>query len=172
MKGNETLLDKAETNVHVATLLLSDNSLINLAAFHIQQAYELMYAHVLEMYGLKYSFSHSIKQLIEDCIKYNIIFPYNVFIAGNAKYISDMKVKARYEKNYEVDTDLLSNALTTLRVLLRTVNELEDLSAVEFYKTNKSTNSDLADEVALAHNYYPNNNAKQFIVRNNHVNKV
>ena len=65
---NETLIDKAEQNLHCAAALKeafsSDDSYLNYIAYHIQQAVELTIKYILENNGVIYPKTHAIDQLI------------------------------------------------------------------------------------------------------------
>ena len=168
MNENETLLDKAEANVRVALLLLTEDSdaMVNLAAYHVQQAYELMYNHILEMNGIKHNFKHDIQQLLNSCINHNLVFPYNSYIADNADVITDMESKTRYVKNYSVSVTTVKHAISAIRSLLDTAKILSEASSTQelcLDDTHIDT-SNISNNVVRAKNLYPNENAKRFIV--------
>lgn len=168
MNENETLLDKAEANIRVALLILTqdyDDAMVNFAAYHVQQSYELMYKHILERNGIKYNFKHDIQQLLDSCISNNLIFPYNSYIADNADVITNMESKTRYIKNYSVSITTVKHAISAIRPLLETAKILNEAPSIqELHISDTCTDTlNVSDNIVRAKNLYPNENAKRFI---------
>lgn len=101
--NNDTLLGKAESNLFAAETVLqasTDDSVVNIAAYHVQQAVELSLKHVLECSGIKYLHTHAIEDLVD-------LLPeeaeYIAELIGDAAYMfTSWEAKTRYVKGFSV----------------------------------------------------------------------
>ena len=134
---NDTLLGMAKNNLTVAKemyrLYPDDNGIVNLVAYHLQQAVELSLKHFFETHGIKYDRTHDIGDL---CSKIPDDY-YELFrdIDLYAAKLTQMESKTRYLKAYSVATreiklgfDLANNIinkLTKLDVEENNINTLE-----------------------------------------------
>ena len=100
---NDSLLGKAQANLQVAELALrasTDDAVLNIVAYHIQQAIELAIKHALECEGIRYPKAHEIEVLIQ-------LLPGSyadiVGMLGRDSYMfTSWEAKTRYIKGFKV----------------------------------------------------------------------
>lgn len=101
---DETLLDRAASNFRTALKNYRDSTgderELNYVGYWLQQATELCIKHCLEMNGVRYSHSHSIEDLIDECDENGVGLQYTDEFYSFAPAISKWESKTRYIKNY------------------------------------------------------------------------
>lgn len=125
---NETLHDKAALNLRAARMLHSvketDESMINIVGYHVQQAVELELKHLLEINGVAYPKTHNIGQLMDALdesgvytlltSRTEILNQVNMF-AGT---FTEWESKTRYIKNFRLGIRQLDMGLEIATKLL------------------------------------------------------
>lgn len=103
LKG-ETLLDRAVSNFRVALKnyrdSIGDERELNYVGYWLQQSAELCIKHCLEMNGVRYSHTHSIEDLLDECDENHVGLQYTDEFYNFAPAISKWESKTRYIKNY------------------------------------------------------------------------
>ena len=124
MTENETLLDKAKSNLFQAKILFryrtEDESIINGVAYHLQQTVELALKHHLEMMGVEYSKTHDIEVLLHQLD--DSFFPELYPWAGT---ITLMEAKTRYIKNYRASLRTVENVFPLSEKLIQYIEMIE-----------------------------------------------
>ncbi|MCD8211633.1 MAG: HEPN domain-containing protein, partial [Oscillospiraceae bacterium] len=124
---SETLLDKAIQNYDIANLICSssfaDESHLNYAAYHLQQAVETAIKFILEENGCEYSRTHNIEQLIHEAESNEINTFTDGYIKSHAEMFSIWETNTRYVMNYKAEISKISDALGGVNRYLRTVEQ-------------------------------------------------
>lgn len=118
--SNDTLLEKAQANLQVAEVSLnvsSDDAIINIVAYHLQQAVELALKHILEISGIRYPKTHAIEELVE-------LLPKDVSeisdILGDSAYMfTSWEAKTRYVKGFRVSLKEIDRGMQKTRAVLQ-----------------------------------------------------
>ena len=125
---NDTLLGMAKNNMTVAKemykLYPNDNGIVNLVAYHLQQAIELTLKHFFETHGIRYDRTHDISDL---CSKIPDDY-YELFrnIDIYASKITQMESKTRYLKSYSIATREVDLGFNLANDIITKVSQLED----------------------------------------------
>lgn len=101
---DETLLDRAVYNYVSAVknyrYSLGDERDLNLVGYLLQQSCELTIKHFMEYNGIRYAHTHSIEDLLDDCVANNVPIQFDDSLYDFAPAISKWESKTRYIKNY------------------------------------------------------------------------
>ena len=125
---NDTLLGMAKNNMTVAKemykLYPNDNGIVNLVAYHLQQAIELTLKHFFETHGIRYDRTHDISDL---CSKIPDDY-YELFrnIDIYASKITQMESKTRYLKSYSIATREVDLGFNLANDIITKISQLED----------------------------------------------
>lgn len=139
---NDTLLGMAKNNLTVAKemykLYPNDNGIVNLVAYHLQQAIELAIKHFFEMHGIKYERTHDISDL---CAKipdeyYELFREIDIY----ASKITQMESKTRYLKSYSVATREVKLGFDLATNIIHKLNELETVEDEKNTNEHQNTN--------------------------------
>lgn len=124
---NDTLLGMAKNNLTVAKemyhLYPDDNGIVNLVAYHLQQAIELALKHFCETHGIKYDRTHDIGDL---CSKlpdeyYDLFSEIDIY----ASKITQMESKTRYLKSYSVAAREINMGFNLANDIINKLTKLE-----------------------------------------------
>lgn len=103
---DETLLDIAVSNYRTALKNYRDSTgderEFNYVGYFLQQATELCIKHCLEMNGIRYSHTHDIEDLLDECDETGTEISYTEEFYNFAPAISKWESKTRYIKNYKL----------------------------------------------------------------------
>ena len=118
----ETLLDRAKLNYKMAEknfdFILEDDVYLNLVGYLLQQSLELALKHLLEINGIKYPKTHSIRDLIE-------MLPEG-YSTSDIEVISDTvtswESKTRYIKNFRLSKRQLEEGFEVIGKFLNAIN--------------------------------------------------
>ena len=113
--SEETLLDRAYTNLQAARVLLQanqgDDLFCNIIAYHLQQAIELSIKYQLEQEGVNYPHEHDIGILIRVAQKHGVELCITDYIEEHSDMLSNWESKTRYVKNYLVELRRIEKAI-------------------------------------------------------------
>lgn len=120
---NETLLDKAFTNMETAEIIYKfrdgDEAKLNMAGYHLQQAVELCCKHYLEMNGVRYEKTHDITELLDRCEKEVGQLPeMSDYVYEHSEMFTMWESKTRYIKNYILSDKKVQRALEEVKTFL------------------------------------------------------
>jgi HEPN domain-containing protein len=127
--SNDTLLGMAKNNLTVARemykLYPNDNGIVNLVAYHLQQAIELTIKHFFETHGIKYDRTHDISDL---CSKLPDEY-YEIFrsIDLYASKLTQMESKTRYLKSYSVAAREVKLGFELATDIVQKITELDSI---------------------------------------------
>ena len=141
---NDTLLGMAKNNLTVAKemykLYPNDNGIVNLVAYHLQQAIELTLKHFFETHGIKYDRTHDISDL---CSKIPDDY-YELFrnIDIYASKITQMESKTRYLKSYSVATREVDLGFNLASDIIAKISKLEVEEDIKNQLQHEEQNND------------------------------
>ncbi len=127
----QTLLDMAKAQFKTYDIIMGvardDKSQVKSAAYHLQQAAELMLKHCIEISGIAYPKTHDIGQLL-GVMDFSQIFSENILtmLTMSSGTITEMESKTRYIKDYHLS---LSIVLGVAAVAQSALVEVEQYSA-------------------------------------------
>lgn len=102
--SGETLLNRAIYNYKQALKVFKystgDERDMNFVGYLLQQCTELSIKHFLEVNGIRYSHTHSIEDLLDECDKNNVFIQYSEEFYLFSPAISKWESKTRYIKDY------------------------------------------------------------------------
>lgn len=127
MKGDETLLDIAESNLKVAELLYQkktdDEFFLNITGYHLQQSIELALKHYLETNAIEYPKTHNINDLL-DLVPESEQKQFE-YLDGIADSVTQLESKTRYIKNYRVSERIIKRAMKSAETLIKQIRSIE-----------------------------------------------
>ena len=128
MNTDETLLDMAERNMEIASILYSrkesDEGFLNHVGYHLQQCVELALKHFLETHGIAYAFTHDIDELLDQVpAEHRALFESISDLAGT---ITNMEAKTRYIKNYRLSERIVSRVMPAAHELLNNIKATDE----------------------------------------------
>lgn len=131
-KKDETLYDKAVQNLNCAVILYnsdlsSDEAYLNYVGYHIQQAVELSMKFILEENGIEYKYSHDIEQIIQLAQENNVDLFVTDYIYDKAEMFSSWEAKTRYIKNYKLERNKVSKAITEVNKYFDIIDKHREL---------------------------------------------
>lgn len=140
---NETLLDKAFTNLETAEIIYQfrngDEAKLNMVGYHLQQAVELCCKHYLEMNGVRYEKSHDITELLDRCERETRKLPeQSDYIYEHSEMFTMWESKTRYIKNYILSDKKVERALEEVKKFLEASRMKERAYDLAENETSKS----------------------------------
>ena len=127
----KTLLDLAISDYNAAVILynnikeVTDENIVNMASYHLEQAVEKAIKFVLENNGYDYPKSHNIESLISFAQTNDIHLYLNDYIVDHAEMFSSWEAKTRYVLDYLVDIKKLETAIGQVKEFLDNISENE-----------------------------------------------
>lgn len=103
---NETLLDKAVSDYRLAIknymYSIGDERELNLVGYLLQQSLEIAIKHFLETSGIRYSRTHAIEDLLDECEQNHVDLCMSEELYQFAPAITKWESKTRYIKDFLV----------------------------------------------------------------------
>ena len=128
--GDITLFDKAVTNFNSAVLLRksidTDESQLNIIAFHLQQSLEFALKYQFEMNGIEYPKVHTIEQLIRFGKDNDVDLRLTEYIEEHAEMFSQWEAKSRYILGYLIEQKKIDKAIEEIKLYLSAIHESEE----------------------------------------------
>lgn len=127
---NETLFDKAIQNMEIAKLIRrsvksDDEAYLNYIGYHIQQAVELAFKHLLELNGIAYPYTHDITQLIKIANENHVNWGDDFYIDTASGTLTLWESQTRYVKNYKIELRKIDEAINRVPIFLQSIQKLE-----------------------------------------------
>lgn len=120
---DKTLLDIAKVNLKTANCVLEkktdDELMLNVAAYHLQQATELAIKHVLEINSIKYPKTHDISDLL-DLVPDDVNYFDDIYDLADT--ITVMESKTRYLKNYLSSEKKVMKVLDSVTKVIKNID--------------------------------------------------
>lgn len=114
----ENYYQKALANFSNAKLTMricaSDEEQVNIAAYHLQQALELVIKHLFLINGQQIQKTHDIDQLIIDAKNKGIDLMLSDYIIEHAEAISNWESKTRYIMGFKLEVDKVNRMISEL----------------------------------------------------------
>lgn len=127
----ETLLDKAAGNYRIAVKLnkmfAGDELELNSIGYNLQQATELCIKHSLEVNGYRYSRTHDIEDLLDECESCGVDVKVTDKFYDFAPAITKWESKTRYIKNYHLARRQVERGLELVHDFLIDNGATEDM---------------------------------------------
>lgn len=127
----ETLLDKAAGNYRIAVKLnkmfAGDELELNSIGYNLQQATELCIKHFLEINGFRYSHTHDIEDLLDECESCGVPIRVTDTFYDFAPAITKWESKTRYIKNYHLARRQVERGLKLVHDFLIDNGATEDM---------------------------------------------
>lgn len=124
--ADETLLEKAIQNYHVARMIFAamgnDDVYLNYVGYHLQQAVELSLKYQLEMSGILYPKTHDVDQLIRIGNENRADLITSEYIDDHAEMFSQWEAKTRYILNYRLEYKKVERATKEVGEYLQEVS--------------------------------------------------
>lgn len=118
-----TLLDIAKVNLKTANCVLEkktdDELMLNVAAYHLQQATELAIKHILETNSIKYPKTHDISDLL-DLVPDDVNYFDDIYDLADT--ITVMESKTRYLKNYLSSEKKVMKVLDSVTKVIKNID--------------------------------------------------
>lgn len=123
---DETYLDKATINFKTSKILLkymTDDSMINIVGYHLQQSTELALKYLHEVKGIKYNKTHDIDDLLKvlAVTENPITFSY---LDRWRDTLTAWESKTRYVKNFLLEVRDIEAYIPLLERLLKECNDI------------------------------------------------
>ncbi len=140
----KTMLDLALTDYNAAVILFnnlknaSDESLINMASYHIEQAVEKTIKFLIENDGYEYPRTHNIETLISFADENGVDLMLNDYIIDHAEMFSSWEAKTRYLLDYLVDIKKVETAIDEVDQYLDTVMESISKESTDTLESSKN----------------------------------
>lgn len=140
----KTMLDLALTDYNAAVILFnnlknaSDESLINMASYHIEQAVEKTIKFLIENDGYEYPRTHNIETLISFADENGLDLMLNDYIIDHAEMFSSWEAKTRYLLDYLVDIKKVETAIDEVDQYLDTVMESISKESTDTLESSKN----------------------------------
>lgn len=125
------MLDLAISDYNAAIILynnikeITDDNIVNLACYHLEQAVEKAIKFVLENNGLEFPKSHNIESLISFAEANDVDLYLNDYIIDHAEMLSSWEAKTRYVLDYLVDIKKLEATIEPVGTYLDDVAKHE-----------------------------------------------
>ena len=127
----KTMLDLAISDYNAAVILfnsltqVTDENIINLASYHLEQAVEKAIKFVIENNGHEFPKTHNIESLISYAKENDIDLYLNDYIIDHSEMFSAWEAKTRYVIDYLVDKEKVEKSIPHVSRYLDDVVEYE-----------------------------------------------
>lgn len=127
MSDNQTLFDKAVTNFNSALILRkfaeTDESQLNIIAYHLQQSVEFAAKYILETNGVIYPKTHDIDQLVQLAEENNVNLQMQNNLIDKAEMLTLWEQKSRYVLGYKIDLKKIDAIIPKIDTYLKTLSD-------------------------------------------------
>lgn len=127
MNNSQTLFDKAVTNFNSANILRkyaeTDESQLNIIAYHLQQSVEFAIKYLLEMNGVIYPKTHDIDQLILIANENNVNLQLPESLIDKAEMLTLWEQKSRYVLGYKIDLKKIDGIIPKIDAYLKKLSD-------------------------------------------------
>lgn len=124
---SETLLTKAKTNYNVAESLYKvrsdDEGFLNMIAYHLQQATELLIKWQLEEAGILYPRTHDLSALLDLAREKGTAVILDDWVEDHCDMLTVWEARSRYVLNYRVALSKVQKAMVSVRLSLEMIDK-------------------------------------------------